>query len=144
MNKKINNLKNKLHQAIRYKSYKPFKRAIKKLNLLSDNEEKLNKFIDKNYETLLFEVEKHIKDNYPKKVTFKEYSDNMKNLHTKKLLTELDLVRAGHEPVKNTNANDRIKLMNIIKEELSIREHIPNKKEAKEIRQEKAKQKSSS
>jgi len=55
-----------------------------------------------------------------------EYEESLKKMHTKELLQML------HSSYSNSNRE-------IIKKELSKREHIPNKKEAKKIRQEKAK-----
>jgi|ERR1035437_1383621 hypothetical protein len=73
------------------------------------------------------------------------------NFHTRQLLSELNCVRAYMGAMEFTfidaipiDNNDWVLLNNykkILKSVLSTREHIPNKKESKKIRQEKAKRK---
>lgn len=65
---------------------------------------------------------------------------NLKDIPTKKLLYYLDHARAcggSYDITDNHNTNTMINI-DELKIELATREHIPNKKEAKIIRQNKA------
>ncbi|MNB87326.1 hypothetical protein D3C75_343110 [compost metagenome] len=60
-------------------------------------------------------------------------------LHTKQLLAKLHNYRAGYADVEEQI--DFPKEIDAIKKVLATREHVPNKTEAKRIRQEKARRK---
>lgn len=74
-----------------------------------------------------------------------------KKFHTRKLLAELNRVRVNMSMMEfrfiDATPDDKhdwvilSKYKKVLKTVLSTREHIPNKKESKKIRQEKAKQK---
>lgn len=67
----------------------------------------------------------------------------LNKLHTRQLMALLNRCRAchGYYDVTDNNNPDFIVTTDQVKEVLATREHIPNKKEGKEIRRQKAKQK---
>ena len=64
--------------------------------------------------------------------SLEEYREQLAGMHTRVLLKELASSRAGYLSAAQSQA---------LKDELSKREHVPNKIEAKQIRKEKAKAK---
>jgi hypothetical protein len=62
--------------------------------------------------------------------SLEEYREQLAGMHTRVLLKELASSRTGYLSAAQSQA---------LKDELSKREHVPNKVEAKQIRQEKAK-----
>ena len=65
---------------------------------------------------------------------------NLSKIPTRRLLNYLNHARAcgGSYDITNNHCSDMVVSIDELKAELVTREHIPNKKEAKKIRQEKA------